>query len=323
MELAVRNDDGTYSAKEVDESSLKRKLTKGQMEDNEEALSLIEIFKEHLRYIESKENPLPFDELVLHGKHLMQMDDGPEKEAEIAVLRELYPIGSKAREELINEIFNLCCLSNSSQLLGREINREFSRRKYQVYKEYSKIYPEIKEYKQAIKEFNGIDFHEHYKPKNPKGLREAWQKQGEAVNQAQREAHAKFEQESQKVDELLDLLRVLYGLNESLNPDTMYSDDKEYEDTDRSKSLFDGISGFDDRHEENDDELEEDDEDDDDEELEGEDDDIEKGYVYIDYIFCNRSLSTLSNESKQKLKEIVTERFPYKALDMYERLKNE
>lgn len=34
MKLVVRNDDGTYSAKEVDESSLKRKLTKGQMEDN-------------------------------------------------------------------------------------------------------------------------------------------------------------------------------------------------------------------------------------------------------------------------------------------------
>lgn len=321
MKLVVRNDDGTYSAKEVDESSLKRKLTKGQMEDNKQALSLIEIFKEHLKYVESKENPLPFDELILRGKCLMQMNDGPEKEAEIAVLRELYPTGSKAREGLIDEIFNLCCLSNSSQLLSREINREFSRRKYRVYKEYSKVYPEIKEYKQAIKEFNGIDFHEHYKTKNPKGLREAWQKQGEAVNQAQREAHAKFEQESQKVDELLDLLRVLYGLNESLNPDTMYSDDKEkeYEDTDRSKSLFDGLLGFDDRHEDDNEELE----DDDDEELEEDDDDIEKGYVYIDYIFCNRSLSTLSNENKQKLKEIVTERFPYMALDMYERLKNE
>lgn len=290
MKLAVRNDDGTYSAKEVDESNLKRKLTKGQMEDNKNALNCIEIFKQHLRYVESKENPLPFDELILRGKRLMQMDDGPEKEAEIAVLRELYPIGSKAREGLGSEILNLGGLSNSFWLLHREINREVSRRKSHVKTEYSKI-PEIKEYEKARKEFDrqmvgneqhlrrekiaGLiegkdaqeiqaerwvnafklkgDFHDYYKPTNPKGLEEALEKKSEALRQVEREVKAEFEQGSKKVRELTELWRVLYELNKAL-------EDKEY----KGISEFDGISGFGDRYEEeNSDEDEEYDEEDD------------------------------------------------------------
>lgn len=92
------------------------------------------LLKGHQEYIENKENPLAFNELIECAKSLHDMDEISVNK-EIERLRVLYGKGSKARDELGNERYNLgLIVANGLDLLSKKTCREIQRRKYQVKK---------------------------------------------------------------------------------------------------------------------------------------------------------------------------------------------